>query len=242
MNQIPVFAHRGASAYRLENTIQSFEEAVKKGTDGIELDVQCTKDGVLVVYHDLNLFRLTGKNKLINNTDSEKIFKYRLGKHFFQRKFCHYYIPSLLHIIDWANKKQIPLNIELKESLLINTKPLLHILKQITLPKGSHFSSFHLKLLKFVKLQNPNLETAIIVTKNFNWETIAKNRTFNCIHANKKYYKDEYLSKIESANIGIRFYNINGSETFLQNPHKNVIGWITDYPDRIKKIQQKKTV
>ena len=47
------------------------------------------------------------------------------------------------------------------------------------------------------------------------------------------------LNKIEKADIGIRYYNINGSESFLLNPHKNVKGWITDYPDKIKQIQKK---
>lgn len=239
MNEIPVFAHRGASAFQLENTIQAFEEAVKKGTDGIELDVQCTKDDVLVVYHDLNLYRLTGKRRLINETYSESVFQYRLGKNFFHRKFSRYHIPSFLHIVDWANEKQIPLNIELKESLLSNIQPLIHILKYITLPKGSHFSSFHEKLLKVVKVQKPEYETALIITKNFDWDRLEKNYIFDAIHANKKYYKEEYLNKIEKANMGIRYYNINGSESFLHNPHKNVKGWITDYPDKIKQIQKK---
>lgn len=239
MNQIPVFAHRGASAYRLENTIEAFEEALKKGSDGIELDVQCTKDGVLVIYHDLSLYRLTGKKLLINEIDSEKVFQFRLGKHFFQRKLCHYHIPSFLNVVEWANEKQIPLNIELKESLLTNLKPLIHTLKKIKLPKGSHFSSFHSKLLKIAKLHLPETETAFIVTKKFNWESLSNLQFSDSIHANKKYYKEKYLNYIEKANIGIRFYNINGSESFLQNPHQNVIGWITDYPDRIKQIQKK---
>lgn len=239
MNQIPVFAHRGASAYRLENTLEAFEEAIKKGSDGIELDVQCTKDGVLVIYHDLNLYRLTGKKLLINEIDSEKVLQLRIGKHFIQRKLCHYRIPTFLNIVDWANEKQIPLNIELKESLLTNLQALIQHLKKINLPKGSHFSSFHSKLLKITKLQMPEIETAFIVTKKFNWEAIKDYQFIDSLHANKKYYKEKYLNYVEKANIGIRFYNINGSESFLQNPHQNVIGWITDYPDRIKRIQKK---
>lgn len=60
---ISIFAHRGASGYALENTFKAFEKAKKMGADGIELDVQCTKDSVLVVFHDIDLFRLTGKRK-----------------------------------------------------------------------------------------------------------------------------------------------------------------------------------
>ena len=44
-----VFAHRGASGYAPENTLQAFSLAQEQGADGIELDVQLTKDGEVVV-------------------------------------------------------------------------------------------------------------------------------------------------------------------------------------------------
>lgn len=47
-----IYAHRGASAYAPENTMSAFHEAARRYADGIELDVQMTKDGVIVVMHD----------------------------------------------------------------------------------------------------------------------------------------------------------------------------------------------
>lgn len=55
-----IIAHRGASAERPENTLAAFRRAVALEADGIELDVQCTRDGVPVVFHDTSLRRLTG--------------------------------------------------------------------------------------------------------------------------------------------------------------------------------------
>ena len=54
-----VWAHRGASGYAPENTLEAFEMAVKQQADGVELDVQLTKDGELVVLHDETLDRTT---------------------------------------------------------------------------------------------------------------------------------------------------------------------------------------
>ncbi len=54
-----VIAHRGASSERKENTIPAFERAIELGADFVELDVQCSRDGGLVVFHDLQLDRLT---------------------------------------------------------------------------------------------------------------------------------------------------------------------------------------
>ena len=54
-----VIAHRGASAEERENTLPAFERAIELGADFVELDVQVSSDGVLVVFHDLDLDRLT---------------------------------------------------------------------------------------------------------------------------------------------------------------------------------------
>lgn len=54
-----VIAHRGASADERENTLPAFERAIADGADFAELDVQCSADGALVVFHDLDLDRLT---------------------------------------------------------------------------------------------------------------------------------------------------------------------------------------
>ena len=55
-----IIAHRGASAECPENTLAAFRRAVALEVDGVELDVQLSRDGVPVVFHDASLYRLTG--------------------------------------------------------------------------------------------------------------------------------------------------------------------------------------
>src|SRR5205814_5269304 len=54
-----VIAHRGDSAHRPENTMASFASALEVGADLVELDVQLTRDGAVVVIHDATLERTT---------------------------------------------------------------------------------------------------------------------------------------------------------------------------------------
>jgi glycerophosphoryl diester phosphodiesterase len=54
-----VFAHRGGSALAPENTIQAFDNGLRLGADGLELDVRLSRDGVVVVHHDRTLDRTT---------------------------------------------------------------------------------------------------------------------------------------------------------------------------------------
>ena len=60
-----IIAHRGASAYAPENTVAAFGLAAEQGADGIELDVQLSGDGRLVVIHDFDVARTTnGQGKV----------------------------------------------------------------------------------------------------------------------------------------------------------------------------------
>ena len=67
-----VYAHRGYSGRYPENTMLAFKEAGKLGVDGIELDVQLTKDGEVVVIHDEKIDRTTdGPGYVIDYTLQE---------------------------------------------------------------------------------------------------------------------------------------------------------------------------
>ena len=54
-----IYAHRGASAYAPENTLEAYRMAVEMGAEGIELDVHLSKDGEIVVIHDSSVDRTT---------------------------------------------------------------------------------------------------------------------------------------------------------------------------------------
>lgn len=237
MKTIPIFAHRGVAKSCVENTMLAFKKAKALGVDGIELDVQFSKDGILVVFHDINLIRLVGKRRNVADCSLEELRSYKLGSRL-QRIFYRYQIVTLQEVLDWAMEEQIPLNIELKESLLSNEQAFRQFLKTIRVPKYSHFSSFFDRLLMIVKEERPEFETAYIVTKKFNWAALNEYHCFDTIHAHKKYYRWQYLKYCDESKVGIRFYGVTGSEGFIKNPHPAVLGWITDYPVKVLKAQQ----
>ena len=73
-----VFAHRGYSGKYPENTMLAFREAEKVGTDGIELDVQLSRDGQIVIIHDETLNRTTNGGGVIADTTWAYISTLRL--------------------------------------------------------------------------------------------------------------------------------------------------------------------
>ena len=99
--KIIVEAHRGASGYEKDNTFESFEKAVSLKADAIELDIRKTKDGKIVVFHDL-IF----KEKSINDyTYDELIIKSREDG---------FIVPLLVDVLN-KFKGRILLDIEIKE-------------------------------------------------------------------------------------------------------------------------------
>jgi len=113
MRTLEITAHRGSSIKYPENTMLAFIEAKREGANFIELDVQQTKDGKIVVMHDTNLKRTAGVDKNIYDVTYDGIKDLDVGS-FLDEKFSSERIPLLENVIIWAKKNNVKLNIELK--------------------------------------------------------------------------------------------------------------------------------
>lgn len=233
MNEtVKIFAHRGASGHAFENSFKAFDKAILHKADGIEMDLQCSKDGKLFVFHDINLKRVVGVNRFFYDCNAEELVEFKLGRSFL-RFFSKQRIPTIESFMEWVTEHQVPINIELKETLIKQPEVLIAWLLDLELPVGSHFSSFYPELLKLVKQIRPEFETAILITKLFKWDQLNEMDYIDAIHANKKYYKKMYLNAATDAGKPMRFYGITGDESYIKHPHPIVRGWITDYPKKV---------
>ncbi len=77
-----LIAHRGAGRQAPENTIAAFEQALKYPIHGLETDVQMTKDGIPVLYHDRTLFKITKTRKRIADLTYQELCGLEWGKWF----------------------------------------------------------------------------------------------------------------------------------------------------------------
>ena len=100
------YAHRGLHGVGVpENSLAAFAGAVKQGF-GIELDLQLSRDGQVMVFHDYNLERMTGRNALLTDLDAEELRTLRL-------RDTEEKIPFLWEVLQLVDGK-VPLLIELK--------------------------------------------------------------------------------------------------------------------------------
>jgi glycerophosphoryl diester phosphodiesterase len=95
---VRVIAHRGASRDCPENTLAAFEEALRQGADGIELDVQLARDGVPVVYHDRTLVRAGGGRRGVARLTLDELAALDAGS-WFDERFRGQPIPALEEVL-----------------------------------------------------------------------------------------------------------------------------------------------
>ncbi|MEA3453813.1 MAG: glycerophosphodiester phosphodiesterase family protein [Candidatus Caldatribacteriota bacterium] len=77
-----IIGHRGAKGIAPENSLCGFKKAIELGIDGIELDVHLTKDGKLIVIHDMDLQRLVGLRISIKQLTFKELKEYDISKYF----------------------------------------------------------------------------------------------------------------------------------------------------------------
>lgn len=109
-----IWAHRGASGAAPENTLPAFELAVEQGADGLELDVQLTRDDHVVVIHDETLERTTDGNGWVADHSLEDLKK--LDASYGHDGFAGVRIPTLAEVCNLVRDVPIVLNVELKNS------------------------------------------------------------------------------------------------------------------------------
>lgn len=232
MSKPAIFAHRGASAVRFENTMPAFEKALIQGADGIELDVQVTEDGVPIVIHDADLIRLAGVHRTIASMTSTEIAAIRVGKKY-SRMVNGHRIPTLTEAAMFSNDHGLALNVELKETVSERPESIERIVDSVSYLESFHFSSFDYHLLEKVKAVDSHMETAFLVRKNsVDWNHLEKYSYADGFHIHKRLLKEPYVSKLIQSAKKIRVYGMTGQEAIALNPPSYIDGWITDYPDR----------
>lgn len=93
-----VIAHRGSSEAHAENSWDAFEAAVAEGADAIECDVQVTRDGVLVIRHDLAI-----RGRRVAECTFAEVAAMHAG------------LVLLEELLDWAASRRIGLLVEVKD-------------------------------------------------------------------------------------------------------------------------------
>lgn len=149
------YAHRGASEYRPENTISAFDLGIEMGANGIECDIQRTKDGVLVIFHDDTLKRVTGEAGSIKDYTYAELQKFSVKCGELSDK-----IPTLEEFLSRYADKNISFAIELKVDGI--ERDVTNMIFKYGIEKKCTVTAFEFQRLKSIKAIAPNLRTGYL--------------------------------------------------------------------------------
>jgi glycerophosphoryl diester phosphodiesterase len=145
-------AHRGASAYAPENTLDAFIKAAELGADMVELDVHTSADGVPVIIHDADLTRTTNGQGLVSERSLSELKKLDAGR--------GETIPTLSEAAACCQEYGLGLYLELKSALA--APAVVELIQQQKLYHSAIVTSFRPDWLAHVKKLDPAIVTSVL--------------------------------------------------------------------------------
>ena len=235
VRETKVWAHRGASGYRPENTMEAFELAIKQGADGIELDVHTSADGQLIVIHDETVDRVTDGTGLVGEKTLKELKDLKVSTPAEPEGI--YRIPTLQEVLDLMRTTDMMVNIELKNSICFYPgmeEKVLKAVKEMKMEEQLIYSSFnHYSLLKMKQLDS-QVQTGILFSDGWvNPAMYAKNLGINAVHPAVYHLKyPQFREEVKRAGLKMHVWTADKPEHIQLVKEARAEAVITDYPDR----------
>ena len=229
MNVVRI-GHRGSKGYVAENTLESINHAILLGVAGIEIDVFKCLSGELVLSHENNLKRLTGKSGQLEKLTLGELKKFLVvGK---------YKIPTLIDVLKTI-ETPLFVNIELKGlNTAQATSKIITNLSKSTSWRLENFiiSSFNWNELEQFRSIDKNTPVGVLVSNSMSInEAIEFGKKINAqaIHPNFKLLNEKTVKKIKNNGFKIYTWTVNSKDDINYMKKFKVDGIISDFPDKI---------
>ena len=235
-----ILAHRGASALAPENTAVSFQMAIDMGADGVEFDVQMTKDDELVIIHDEKVDRTTNGQGYVKDYVLNEIKSLDAGVSVFP-KFTGEKILTLHETLEIVKQCEI-INIELKNGIIkypgleekvIHAVRSCHVEQKVILSSFNHFSIHKISNIA------PDIRAGILyVSILYNPWDYARQVGAGAIHPHYLGITGEMIEKSHENGMKVNVYTVNEERDIIQMCKQGVDAIITDYPDRAIRLRK----
>ena len=215
--------HRGARAYEVENTIESFSRAIELGANAVELDVRVSRDYQLIVSHDENLKKVFKKDISIKAATLEELKRVTGNR-----------IAMLEEALRFIGNKAEKILVELKETGYEDK--VLDAVREAKLKDRAIIVSFNEETLAEVRTIDKNIETGLIYAKY-------KNPIDTALKLNARYLVPLYrfvhrrdIEKAHRSGLKVIVWTINTAIEAQNYIAKGVDGIATDRPDIFRGI------
>ncbi len=250
MRNTLVLGHRGASGYAPENSMAAFQMAIDQGADGIELDVQLTKDGEIVVIHDETIDRTSNGTGWVKDYTLAELrqFNYNyqnrsnpwkagdqvLGEVVYP-EYDQVDIPTMREVFELFAPTDLIINIEIKTGIVFYPieEKILAMTKEYNMLDRVIFSSFnHYTVMKIKELE-PAAEVGFLYEDGtLDMAEYAKAHGVEGLHP--ALYNLQYPGFVEETHkngTNLNVWTVNSPEHVALCLQAGVHSVITNYPD-----------
>lgn len=242
-----IFAHRGASAYAPENTLEAFELAARMGADGVELDIHMTKDGELVVAHDEEIARVANGIGLIRNMTVSELKKHRFNRT--HPEYKNATIPTLREVYELLKPTGLHVNTELKTSRIRYEhmeEKCIQLAEETGMSERVLYSSFSFASLELLKHIDPRARVGLLRTPigKINdrklidpWE-LTHLLGIDAIHPHfSELLLYNEADKAHALGMQVNVWTVNDEADIRKSLQAGADTLIGDYPDRMIRIR-----
>ncbi len=232
-----IWAHRGASAYAPENTMEAFLKAIECGADGIELDVQLSKDGKVVVAHDESLARVSGADGYIKDLTLEELKNLNFSK--VMPEYPPTSIPTLREVLQLLSRTEMVLNIELKTGIFFYEgieEKVIELVERYGMQDRVWYSSYNHYSLKKIKSLRPEAKCGALYSNGiYQPAEYVKSLGMEAAHpafVNLKY--PDVITECRKRGLHIHTWPVNTIPDMQTCAGLDIDALITNYPDKAR--------
>ncbi len=229
--------HRANGGDYPENTLQALEQMVEIGAEGIEIDIQLSKDEMPMVFHDPHLVRLTGRDSFVKELTTSEIKTLEVRS---IKNDKNGTIPTLDEAIEIVqNKKHLYIELKKGDADKI-AKSVLNVIGKRLSVVSFTLSSFDVKIIRSVKIQNSSVRTGYIFASPF--KRFFLNRTeklvggFDQWHIENNLLKSKLLKKAGELNRKVMVWKVNSEPQMRRCIRKGADGIITDEIELLNEV------
>lgn len=234
-----VWAHRGASGYAPENTLEAFQKAVDMKAQGVELDVQLSKDGELVVIHDETTDRVSGTKGWVKDFTLAQLKAMNVNKT--HPEYESVQIPTLREVYELLEPTGLMINVELKTGIVFYEEieqKVLKLTKEMGMEERVIYSSFnHYSVMKMKEL-NPAAKVGFLYADGpLDMPEYGEKHGVDALHP--ALYNLQFPGFVEACkkkNLDLNVWTVNEEEHMKMVCTYGIHAMITNYPDLGRKV------
>jgi len=222
------YAHRGASEYCPENTLLSFYTGIFMGANGIETDVQLTKDNVLVLFHDHTLERVTGEKGCVEDYTFNELQSFNVKKNSFTDK-----IISFEDFLYHFSHKDLTFAIELKGDK--TAKPTADLLRKYNMQNKTIVTSFKFNELEDLKSYAPEFKAGYLALEVIDEALLSKMKRLGieelCPRATV--ITKEKVKNWKEQGFEVRAWGVTNETIMKDIFNSGINGMTVNFPDKL---------